>query len=211
MPGQDGMGARATHRQRRVGNVPHGMHHSLALNTVVDGQIDPNAGNGDRAHHAVAGQVQKRHVLLVTRLRGIRVERVHDVGAAGDKTLVVVHRPLHLRGEVLGRGLVRHVFEVLGHLRLLAPVEVVAREGVGDHREAQGNDEGGDEDERHVAPPTPVGATRTGGGGMLAPPPARGSVRARRHSSPPCASPARGCGSARPRCRRPRRAARRRP
>ena len=100
------------------GHLQHGV-----AGAVVDGQLHPDAGNGDVAHDAGAGDIQRAFV------GGKALREIQRIRVCGDLRIERICR-LEI-GAVVGIGQLVHVLGIGGHSTgLMQLVDVIAEGGV---------------------------------------------------------------------------------
>ena len=117
------MGALAAHRQAGALQVACGdLQHAIA-GAVVDGQLHTDLFNGDVAHNAGAGHIQRAFV------GGKALRKIQRIRVGGDLRIERICR-LEI-GAVVGIGQLVHVLGIGGHSTgLMQLVDVIAEGGV---------------------------------------------------------------------------------
>ena len=117
------MGALAAHRQAGALQVAcSDLQHAIA-GAVVDGQLHTDLFNGDVAHNAGAGHIQRAFV------GGKALREIQRIRVCGDLRIERICR-LEI-GGVVGIGQLVHVRGIGGHRAGLVPlVDIIAEGGV---------------------------------------------------------------------------------
>ena len=137
---------RPANGKRRAGHVTHAVQHAIAGHAVIDGQVNAYLWDHELPHHAIAGQVERRKVLLVGGLPVVGVKGVSDYNATSQQSVVEIAGLLPLRAQILRRRLLDGLILHLGDLGLLHAVEVVACVGVQDCRKPRDDKHRGKKD-----------------------------------------------------------------